>query len=528
MDKYNVIDIAKDLNSLELDMQNWSLLPHKIRLKSNDDCIRMHGCTVRDFYNVQKLAFMKDDEHDTASNIKSIYSESCDFDNIDDRLVVSANYQEDPLIVIIDPVDSMNTVIDKYHRFNMLSKKFRALSNAYSINVWNMNVINMYLYMISKNDDEGFGFVRDNIKFVTESTFDNSMSVLEPVYDYTNKAFINRDVLLMGKYLTEFEEADKNQHGIVESVMGDILAENEYNRTIPTWYSPVEIVERGAAINPDIFCNPVKYYHLVKEVLFKYTLDKSDENAKAVLSLGWNYNVPVKENSVTIAKERNAKHYDRVSIYDIRSLCEDAEVDDSAEPLTGIQPIYIIIHDNIYLSFNSNITNGQGLVYEFDGKSYTPISNTLAFRKASLDNESITVYAVFIRDIMHRELYDIFRDKAEGGSTIDTKIDLTNLLQYKLRPSDDTVQFMTGLIESIIASLYYSFAPVEDNIATDDKSKPIYKIYQGLINEYNEDTVNKYIDIILTSLKQTMLSKGITSESVLDKFIERLIPNPII
>lgn len=73
MDKYNVIDTAKDLKSLEIDMQNWTLLPYKLRLLSNDDCIRQHGCTVRQFYYNQKMRFMKYIEPKVEpSNIRSI------------------------------------------------------------------------------------------------------------------------------------------------------------------------------------------------------------------------------------------------------------------------------------------------------------------------------------------------------------------------------------------------------------------------------------------------------------------------
>ena len=47
MDRFNVIDITSDLNKLETDMTNWSNLPYKMRLRSDEECIRQYDLKLK-------------------------------------------------------------------------------------------------------------------------------------------------------------------------------------------------------------------------------------------------------------------------------------------------------------------------------------------------------------------------------------------------------------------------------------------------------------------------------------------------
>ena len=59
MDKFNVITPTNDLDELEKDMDSWIRLPHKLRLLSNDACMKKYNCTVNDLYHNIKERILK-------------------------------------------------------------------------------------------------------------------------------------------------------------------------------------------------------------------------------------------------------------------------------------------------------------------------------------------------------------------------------------------------------------------------------------------------------------------------------------
>ena len=447
---------------------------------------------------------------------------------------MSSTYQNDPLIVIIDPIDRNSDVREKMQRFNCLSKKFRALSNAYSYNIYGMNVLNMYAYMTAKYhnrsaeidlNSQGTGL---NFDCVDESVIvddviteaDSLTSIAEASYDFMNNAFIKRDALMMGKYLTELNALNENQRSIVESRLDGIakLDDMEYNPQIPSWYTPAEVMLRfNQPVDPAVFSG--NYLRSVKEALMRYAMDSSEDNKNKVLSLGWNYYVPVNENTVKICKEHNGKHYACTSIYDIRSLMEDAENGDALSDIKPhILPIYFVETGakDRYISFNSNLD----ILYKIYGDRVEYCRG----RDVLIAENSIEVFVAFVKDTIWLQI----SEQIYNRGAMNLKTNISSLLNYELRPSDDYMKFYTGLIETIISDVYYSLDTTEDvDFNIGDGTKTIYKIYNGSIKNYEFATIDAIISVLLCNLPGVLESKGIVGEA-LDLMVEKLTPHSII
>ena len=458
-----------------------------------------------------------------------------DFENLEDKLIMSSTYQNDPLIVIIDPVDSKQEILRKMERFNCLSKKFRALSNAYSYNIYGMNVLNMYNYMIAKYDtleyESSTGAYNTDIP-VDESVIvdgaiteaDSLTSIAEASYDFMNDAFIKRDALMMGKYLTELNALNENQRSIVESRLDGIakLDDMEYNPQIPSWYTPTEIMLRfNQPVDPAVFSR--NYLRSVKEALMRYTMESSEDNKNKVLSLGWNYYVPVNENTVKICKEHNGKHYACTSIYDIISLMEDVEAPINPNDDKFLEPIYFIetYDKKRYLSCQSNL----GYLIRIYGDRIEGCNGVVELRDAQMQDRPIEVYVAFIRADICKYMSNALTNEDDG---LGLKTNISSLLNYELKPSDDYMKFYTGLIETIISDVYYSLNPTgEIDFKVDEGTKTIYKIYGGSAKNYDRSRVNDIVNVLTYNIKQPLESKGIVGEA-LDLMIEKLTPHSII
>ena len=72
MDKYDIIDATTDLSKLEDDYFNWCTLPFKRRMRANDNCMSMHGCTVPQYYDRLRDAIVKADVNTTPNNVETV------------------------------------------------------------------------------------------------------------------------------------------------------------------------------------------------------------------------------------------------------------------------------------------------------------------------------------------------------------------------------------------------------------------------------------------------------------------------
>ena len=71
MDKYDIIDATTDLSKLEDDYFNWCTLPFKRRMRANDNCMSIHGCTVPQYYDRLRDAIVKADVNGSCEAVKN-------------------------------------------------------------------------------------------------------------------------------------------------------------------------------------------------------------------------------------------------------------------------------------------------------------------------------------------------------------------------------------------------------------------------------------------------------------------------
>ena len=114
MDSNNVISYTLDMNKLDKDLYDWSALTHKQRKESDDECIKLYGCTNPELYNNLKshILFNKPLENEALiqSNNSINIEDLFDYSSIDRRDLImkianAKTLNNDPLISIIYPYD---------------------------------------------------------------------------------------------------------------------------------------------------------------------------------------------------------------------------------------------------------------------------------------------------------------------------------------------------------------------------------------------------------------------------------------
>jgi hypothetical protein len=146
MDEFNVINKADNLEDLEKDMNDWTQLPFNFRMRANDHCMEVNGCTVPDYYNKQKIHL----SNNQAMN-ESVIEDIINNPNFEERKRQSVAFSDNPFIIIIDPDVPTMEELDRLHdSFLLLSPRCRTLSNEYSYAIWGYNVMNMYSIVSSK------------------------------------------------------------------------------------------------------------------------------------------------------------------------------------------------------------------------------------------------------------------------------------------------------------------------------------------------------------------------------------------
>lgn len=187
MDKYNVLDIPNDIDSLEKDYNDWCLLPYDLRKHSDDACTERYGCTNDQLYSIMKarlLGYKADDSYVSESanmeeymiqtshilkegfrkpensHIDTIpgYSPNGSVADILDKIKRSKDVHEmdDEWIVIYDFVNDKYPDYDleelerMYNIYVMTNPDHKRISDNYSIEIWGNSVPNMYTYMKNK------------------------------------------------------------------------------------------------------------------------------------------------------------------------------------------------------------------------------------------------------------------------------------------------------------------------------------------------------------------------------------------
>ena len=444
--------------------------------------------------NIIKDVLMKEDielDNSPASELGNYQKEKV----IDDK--VSMLNQDPTISIISNNIHSEEELIYLNKKYSLLPKKFKALSNQYSIRLFGYNVPNMFSmmrdklitndYIFGKEDKvmESHEEMRNRIKAMTEST-DNieeseDVEIKEGYYDFSDYSVV--------PWFTLDEE-----------------------------YCKLEFFE-----DPE-------YTKKLVEAVRKYKYQPTLENCTAVLDLGWNPSVDLTRESVEYAKKRQIEYlkehtsfiYDLTKT-DINAIQESSRSMRSIYKELNIYPIYIV------LSWTN--TNFGKLIRFVKNSKYThagmcldsDLNEILTFKYDSITTgfeiENLKSYINTYRDCQI-EVLCLFVDKDilnKLNKSIEyyknakdvTKYGFKNLFNILLNKKKEFTEFDTEMVCSQFVDHILKLCDIDitgkannlvipQDYATIASTNPkVYKIYEGYGKDYTDSKIETTIKDLL-------------------------------
>jgi len=207
MNKFNVLDITDNLEHLNQDMLDWSRLPFEMRMRANDECIRVYGITNQELYYRMRNAIINKVDVRTIDSDNITIKESTELEVIERARTIQ---KLNPYIRLIDPcTTSMDELKDQYDSYIKLAHKFKLISNDLSFKLFGLNVPNMYLKVQSeiedneiKENDRAVQLAIDSISFMEEDAYNsNLISLYLRKFDLLNEETFtdNHDAIVVLK-----------------------------------------------------------------------------------------------------------------------------------------------------------------------------------------------------------------------------------------------------------------------------------------------------------------------------------------
>lgn len=427
---------------------------------------------------------------------------------------------QDPTIAIIsDKITSDEELNYMYQKYSLLPKKFKRISNQYSMNLFGYNVPNMYAIMRDKliDNDYIFGNIGDNI------SSNESKSIMEDI----NLSVINNDENLLESIDTssidkpqekamidyEFNEAKKE---IMENKYYDF---SDYNMvpwfTLDEDYCKLEFFE-----DPE-------YSKKLVEATRQYKYNPTLENCTKVLDLGWNPSVELTKESIEYAKKRQVEYLKEHSsiIYDLTKFNNDSLITESSSAMKAIYkqlniyPVYIVLSWT-NTNFGKIIRFVKNSKYTHAGLSLdSSLNEIVTFKYDSISNgfeiENLKGYINTYRDCQI-EVLCLFVDKTtlkKLKESIDfykkainvTKYGFKNLFNILLNRKKEYTPYDTEMVCSQFVDQILKLCDIDitgkannlvipqDYVTIASANPKIYKIFEGYGKDYIDGKVEANI-----------------------------------
>lgn len=573
MDKYNVIDQIYNLNDLENDMVQWSMLPYKFRMMSDDDCQRMHGMTNTEYYNAikAKLIGLGQEIQESAENIGDLF----DLEDMEYRYQLSASVQKSPNFVIIDPntmtVEELNR---KYQAWMNLTERNRLFSNEYSFSIWGFNVPDMYnifkTNMCNHLPDDGTN---------TDDVLEEHQNIaairgtIDSIIATSEHMIFDDDKIGLCEVLNNLEQSDVTGKAIVslyrKCMIENAITNNVYYDEFPK-IVPYLTVSEMSKLAPESNIASYSYDEWLSEV--KEAVNSGNE--QRILNAGWNPSIPFNEDGHAIARDRQRQWLQEYTprIIDIQNIGKDLVINESSRQMVALYeqknlyPVYIVTSwtntlfgkierlamRNVFYS-HAGMTLDSDLKHIFTfkfGKETNGFEiESIEDYKAATDKSFISVIAIFVNKGTRNRLNNILKEFAKNRQK--TKYAFGNLINILLRrskefPYPENMQLVCSqfvdtvlkLVDIDITNKPSNLVIPQDLAAISVKPK-VYKVYEGFCKNYNEKKVEsdirslfersavqniKYkepIEINFTEHCQALLEDLLTPEAVI---IEKKLP----
>jgi hypothetical protein len=530
MNEYNVLDQPSSLQDLELDYFQWSRLPYDQKKRSDENAIRLYGCTNTEFYNKLKDKFINSQDT-TSTDIKMYIRESNSPDAMDtidnilnsedfkDKYNMSLRYQQSPLIVIIDPLDGYDTVLYKWESFNKLNETYRLWSNNYSQIIWGYNVINMFKYM--------------QVKYKNNAVKTN---LYQEVYDkFYTEAYCKGDIIDIITLEDAFDkEIDLNT-----------IDEFYINKVVP-YLTLEEMSELG--IDSTMIANIEDYQSYKKSLYEAYR--NNDE--KAMLSLGWNPSAPINEDTLKFARDKQLWYFNNncPTVVYLSNINEDAaeSITESSKVMNGLYkaknlyPIFIVMsyidslfgkaerfiknvnYSHVGLSVDSDLSE----IFTFGfGKYYNgfTVEDLDKYIKESKD-ATMAVACVFVdaetRNVILKNLNDINANRNKTKYGFGNILNIVMNKQKDYNYPDNMALVCSQFVDTILKLADIDLTNKSSNLVLPQdfhevRDSKVYIIYEGYCKDYDE----KLIESSIKNLFSKNSIKNIKyKESIYDNFSE--------
>ena len=394
----------------------------------------------------------------------------------------------DPTVAIIpDWIQYEDELISLYRKYSLLPKKFKAISNQYSMSLFGYNVPNMYALQRDKIIDNDYIFENENKlaelrKVIKESSeYRELIDIKEGCYDFSDYSAV--------PWFTLDEDYCKLEH----------------------------------FEDPD-------YTNKLVEAARQYKYQPTLENCNALLDLGWNPSVDLTKQTIKYAKKRQMNWLTEHSSFiydltktDISSIQESSKVMKAVYNDLNVYPVYIV------LSWTN--TNYGKLIRFVKNSKYTHagmsldsnLQEILTFKYDSLSTgfeiENLKGYINTYRDCQI-EVLCLFVDKEtlkKLKASIDyykkakdvTKYGFKNLFNILLNKKKEFTEFDTEMVCSQFVDHILKLCDIDitgkannlvipQDYATIASANPkVYKIYEGYGKDYIDGKVESVIKDLL-------------------------------
>ena len=569
MDKFNVISLTSDLTELQNDMYMWLNMPYDRRMRSDEDCIRLYGITNTELFNQLKASILSNKIPEDPELIGNAITEGSlihsdhtglapDFDFLTFiwKKQIAQQLEQSPYIVIISPfyknqIDmTMTELLEKYNKYSMLSDKNKRFSNSYSTDLWGYSVPNMYEIMkrkLQEESNEDVLPIGSNLTYRSDTFMDNLKEHCDSMLVEDDKLGLYRVKLdacaEMGSYYSTIYNSLVSE---IDKSITDCYNYSDILSTMTPYFTPSEMNSIGS--NQIIDLNNASYYSTIKELMEKYKNGNS-ELEQSILDLGWNPSVPLTEDNIKFARNRQLNWLKEHSacIVDITKVkIPECIVNESTSNMRKIYkerdlyPVYIVLSHSktlfgkIINKVKNSTYSHAGLSLDSDMKNITTYKCNKyinGFATDSLDtyiSESkeaiLTVLVFFVDEKTKFKIDAVMKDFVQKQEK--TKYGFGNLFNILLGKEKNTPENLS-LVCSQFVDVVLKLANInlvdkpsnlvipEDfvQVATHPK---VFKVYEGLATKYNE----RKVEDLIFNLFDTYTVRDIKYMELMDQITE--------
>lgn len=561
MDKYNVITPTSDLDELNNDMTNWTMLPYNMRLRSDEECIRRYNMTNIDLYNKVKTAIINHtpleiNDNIIGSSISEGFVEDPMFSDQQQLLwkqQICDQLEQSPNIVIITPNDnkSLQELEEKFLKYSMLTEKNRRFSDQYSINIWGYNVPNMRDIVkkdIIKREDH-FSDISITVEENAQEKF------LKPLDNRLSRCIVENDILgLYNIKLDSFEEMDSYSKAIYSDIVNKVdkaLYEKISIDIIPKQVPFFTLSEMREMDIED------KFIEAIRESNYNTILKNIKEyNEEQIKNVGWNPSVELNETNMNFARYRQFKWVNEFvpHIIDITNLksknnitLESSSMMKNIYKNKNLYPVFITLTFKPHLIFNNVIRIVKHSNYTHAGLSLdSDLRNICTFRFDGLKNNGfnfenlekhlsqdkdcrLMVLTFFIDKDIKNKIDDIInyfitkRDKTAYNFK-----NFFNILINKSKENDPENLYMvcSQFVHTVLKLANINLIDKPSNLVIPEDFRglvnhpKIFKVYEGLTREYNEKKVENLIHTLFQTSEISEIKYSEVMEEISKNYIE--------